>query len=215
MGAVDSSRLPSALPESLQNKVTITAAVLSAPDGELVRAISRNGLQSAMDAGPWRLRGEAIVADDGVDEDGELIEWRDKAVDAEIRMEEYAKRNGATIVALGAGRPVCDPCVDYLDDAEVRICTRLKDPMRYRPHLKGGEPRLDRKPGKLTNTPIPRGSLTRADLDRVRALNDRTRKNAQDFEESDPRHHQQPSRPEHPRDDTAAPDHRDNKGPTH
>lgn len=126
-------QLQAALPEHLRDLVTIAAGVMRMPDGAMVPLISRNGWQHWMNEAVYALRGDAEVAHDGYDSNGRLIRER-ASVHAEVRMLEHAERVGATLVAVAAGRPVCEPCVNRLDAADVPIGSRLKEPYQDRPN---------------------------------------------------------------------------------
>lgn len=130
-----SNQLQQALPPKLRAHVTMSAGIVRMPTGDLRPVISRSGESHALEKALYALRGEADIAHDGYDENGEHIVQRDQSVHAEVRMLEHAEREGGTLIMAAAGRPVCEECVNQLDISNVRIESKLHKPFQDRPHL--------------------------------------------------------------------------------
>lgn len=143
-------QLQNALPPAVQPYITMSAGVMRMSDGTMVPVIARSGRSHSVRKEIHVLRGGADLAHDGYRSNGELILRRDESVHAEVRMLEHAEREGATLVAVAAGRPVCEPCVNSLDAGNAPIASRFKEPYQERPNL-----RRDEAPSFTTPAPDP------------------------------------------------------------
>lgn len=160
-----SHQLQKALPPELRAHITMSAGIMRMPNGELRPVISRSGRTHGLHEPVYALRGDAEIAHDGLDHNGEPTVDRDKTAHAEVRMLEHAEREGGTLIMAAAGIPVCGMCVNRLDAANVGIQSRLDKPLQDRPNLTDhenrpvGQPPLNAAPPSSDQSPDRETSL--------------------------------------------------------